>query len=63
LFYTVLLPIYYLRYYFEMLGRVEWFDNGVVWLEHLPVLGGIGWMWLKAGPRRRFRAGSANRQT
>jgi hypothetical protein len=63
LFYTVLLPIYYLRIYFEMRARVQWFDNGVVWLEHLPVLGGIVWMWLKSGPQRRSRAGSADRQT
>lgn len=31
------LLIYYLRYYFEGIARVEVFDQGIVWLEYVPV--------------------------
>jgi len=58
LLYTVLLPVYYLRFYFEARGRAELFDNGVVWLEHLPVLGWIVWMWLKSKRMKSSRCAS-----
>ncbi len=34
---TLLLPLYFLRYYFAAIGRPEIFDNGIVWLEFAPV--------------------------
>ncbi len=34
---NILLPIYYLRFHFQVLGRVDTFDTGVVWLEYVPV--------------------------
>ena len=34
---TVLLPLYYLRYYLEPLGRIDVFTNVVVWIEFAPV--------------------------
>lgn len=34
---TALLPLYYLRFYFDLKGMVEWFDYGIVWVEFLPV--------------------------
>ncbi len=37
LLFSVLLPIYYLRYYFEGRGDVAFFDNVLVWLQFLPV--------------------------
>lgn len=35
---TVLLPLYYLRFYFVEAGQVEVFDDFVVWIEFGPVL-------------------------
>lgn len=37
---TVLTPMYYLRFYFQAVGRVDVFDHGVVWLEFTPI-----WLW------------------
>ncbi len=37
LLFTALLPLYYLRYYFEARGSVEIFDFGIVWIEFVPV--------------------------
>lgn len=34
---TALLPLYYLRFYFAARGNVDVFDNGIVWLEFVPV--------------------------
>ncbi|MFH1744277.1 MAG: glycosyltransferase family 87 protein [bacterium] len=34
---TPLLSLYYLRFYFEPRGNVGIFDNGIVWLEFIPV--------------------------
>ncbi len=34
---TVLLPIYYLRFYFNARGNIELFDHWIVWLEYIPV--------------------------
>lgn len=34
---TALLPLYYLRYYLEPIGRVDLFTNVVVWIEFVPV--------------------------
>lgn len=37
LFLTVLLPLYYLRYYLEPMGMLDVFNNYVVWVEFVPV--------------------------
>lgn len=34
---SVLMPLYYLRYWFEAHGTVSVFDNYIVWLQFLPV--------------------------
>lgn len=38
---TVLLPLYYLRFYLSARGHKGLFDYGVVWIEYVPV-----WLWL-----------------
>ncbi len=45
---TALLPLYYLRFYFDARGQAVIFDNGVVWLEYLPVLALLAREWLVA---------------
>lgn len=37
LFLTTLLPLYYLRYYLEPSGRLDLFNNYVVWIEFVPI--------------------------
>jgi hypothetical protein len=34
---TALLPLYYLRFYFDARGNADLFDYGIVWLEYVPV--------------------------
>lgn len=34
---TLVLPLYYLRYYLEGIGHTELFDRYFVWIEFLPV--------------------------
>ena len=48
--YAALLPLYYLRPLFEHNGLAGWFDRGVVWIEHGPV---ILWLAMEGvfGPR------------
>ncbi len=48
---TVLLPLYYLRFYFAARGSVGTFDYGIVWLEFVPVWLLLAWEWL--GGRRK----------
>ena len=45
---TTLLPLYYLRYYYEPIGRLDLFNNYVVWIEFVPV-----WILLIAESRRK----------
>jgi len=49
---TVLLPLYYLRFYLDFRGQSRLFDHGLVWLEYLPV-----WLLLAREwwPRSRWR--------
>ncbi len=54
---TPLLSLYYLRFYFETLGRVSVFDNGIVWLEYIPVWALLIWEWIG---RRRGRTVSTD---
>ncbi|MFC1735456.1 glycosyltransferase 87 family protein [Candidatus Hydrogenedentota bacterium] len=44
---TVLLPLYYLRFYFDATDTVSIFDNGVVWIEFFPVWFLIVWEWFR----------------
>ncbi len=34
---TTMLPLYYLRYYFEPMGKLDVFNSYVVWIEFVPV--------------------------
>jgi hypothetical protein len=42
---TVLLPLYYLRFFFLSRGQAAVFDYGIVWLEYLPVWMLLWWEW------------------
>lgn len=42
---TALLPLYYLRFYFNARGMAEIFDKGIVWLEFGPVWLLLVWEW------------------
>jgi len=44
---TALLPLYYLRFYFAAKGMVAIHDNGIVWLEFVPVWCLLIWEWYK----------------
>ncbi len=43
---SVLLPLYYLRFYLRAHDNVEFFDNYVVWLEYVPVWVMLGREWV-----------------
>ncbi len=40
---TVLMPLYYLRYYYEPRGEYDLYYQYIVWLEYLPVVVWIGY--------------------
>ena len=44
---TALLPLYYLRYYFEPRGQLEIFTNIIIWIEFVPVWLFLIWEWRK----------------
>lgn len=44
---TALLPLYYLRYYFEPRGQLEVFTNIIIWIEFVPVWLLLIWEWRK----------------
>jgi alpha-1,6-mannosyltransferase len=44
---TALLPLYYMRFYFAAKGMVDIHDNGIVWLEFVPVWCLLIWEWYK----------------
>jgi hypothetical protein len=50
---TPLLSLYYLRFYFSARGMTNFHDNGVVWVEFVPVWVFLTWEWIK----ERKRAG------
>lgn len=54
---TVLLPLYYLRFFFLSRGQAAVFDYGIVWLEYLPVWILLGWEW-RANSRPVFQKGT-----
>jgi len=45
--YTVLLPLYYTRFYLGTQGAIDIFNRGIVVLEHLPVWVLFIWEWLQ----------------
>ncbi|MBW1945155.1 MAG: hypothetical protein JRJ51_20310, partial [Deltaproteobacteria bacterium] len=47
---TPLLSLYYIRYYFQAKGMVHVHDNGIVWLEFVPVWCLLIWEWIKQRP-------------
>lgn len=44
---TVLLPLYYMRFYVAARGMVAVHDSGIVWLEFVPVWCLLIWEWYK----------------
>lgn len=47
LLFTALLPLYYLRYYFEPREQLEIFSNVIIWIEFVPVWVLLIWEWRK----------------
>ncbi|MEM7009454.1 MAG: hypothetical protein AAF462_10010 [Thermodesulfobacteriota bacterium] len=45
---TALLPLYYLRYYFEPRGQIEIFNNLIIWIEFVPVWILLIWEWRRS---------------
>lgn len=45
--FTILLPLYYVRYYLGAHARVDLFNRFVILVEHLPVWLLLAWEWLK----------------
>jgi len=56
-FFRVLLPFYYVRFYFDTKGLVEIHDNGIVWLEYVPVWGLMVLEWYEG--RNKTDSGKA----
>jgi hypothetical protein len=52
---TILLPLYYLRFYLESRELVHWFDYGIVWVEHVPVWVMLILEWRKGMYERKNR--------
>ncbi len=50
---TVLMPLYYLRYYFEPRGQYDLYYDFIVWLEYLPVL---SWILYDLIKRKKLKA-------
>ncbi len=42
---TLMLPMYYLKFYFTAHDNVLFFHNRVVWIEYAPVLALALWEW------------------
>ena len=56
---TVLLPLYYLRFYFGARDGVGIFDNGIVWIEYAPVWLLLIWEFHKS----KWRIGGSATET
>jgi alpha-1,6-mannosyltransferase len=50
---TALMPVYYLKFWFLARGAPQAFDQGLVWIQYLPVL-----LWLAVEQFSRLRAGA-----
>lgn len=50
---TVVLPAYYLRFYFDAIGHAAWYDYGVVWIEFVPIWLWLAWEMVRSHRRRR----------
>jgi len=44
---TAVLPLYYLKFYLDARGEIEFFHYRVVWLEFLPVWGLLAYEWYR----------------
>lgn len=44
---SALLPLYYFRSYLDARGMTKIYDNGVVWLEYMPVWYLLVWEWFR----------------
>lgn len=53
---TILLPIYYLRFYMVEIGQVDVFDTYIVWVEFGPVLLLLGWELMRKNRTRKMLA-------
>ena len=53
---TVLMPLYYLRYYYEPRGEYDFYYQYVVWIEYLPVLLWIGYDLISKKSMKRSTA-------
>jgi alpha-1,6-mannosyltransferase len=59
---TVMLPLYYLRFFLDFRGESHLFDHGIVWLEYLPVwllLAREWWLRVPRVPPPRLEIGQA----
>lgn len=43
LWFTVTLPLYYLRFTMDAHGQSWWYDYGVIWIEFVPIWLGLAW--------------------
>mgnify|MGYP000515982992 CR=1 FL=1 len=55
---AVVMPLYYLRYWFEACRLAWWFDHVVVWVEFLPVWGLMAWESWRRGAAQFYASGS-----
>jgi len=55
---SVLLPLYYLRFYFQFRDNVLIFDHGIVWLEYAPVWALLIFGWLNEYRRKHNHGAS-----
>lgn len=56
--FTILLQLYYIRYYFGARGQIDIFNRFIVFVEHLPVWLLLIWEWVKnKSPQMPVRVG------
>lgn len=51
---TLLLPLYYLRYYLEPRGEIRVFNDVIVWIEFVPVWAALFLQWKRGGKDFRY---------
>ncbi|MBW1804038.1 MAG: DUF2029 domain-containing protein, partial [Deltaproteobacteria bacterium] len=52
---TVMLPLYYMRFFLDARQLVHIHDNGIVWLEFIPTWGLLLWDWRQKRKNQQFR--------